>query len=64
MGNASALAVADTLRMSIPNTMGGNSGSSKKGEVQGLLTSPLDPPVAGGGGGGGGGGVGGVGGVL
>ena len=44
-GNTSALVVADTLRMA-------SSGSSKKGEIQGLLASPLDPPVAGGGGGG------------
>ena len=33
--------------MAVPIIMGGNSGSSKKGEIQGLLTSPL----AGGGGG-------------
>lgn len=52
-GNASALVVADTLRMAIPIIMGDSSGSSKKGEIQGLLTTPLNPPVAGGGGGGG-----------
>ena len=39
--------------MAIPIIMRGNSGSTKKGERQGLLTSPLDPPVAGGGEGGG-----------
>ena len=39
--------------MAIPIIMGDSSGSSKKGEIQGLLTTPLDPPVAGGGGGGG-----------
>lgn len=33
--------------MAILIIMGGNSGSSKKGEIQGLLTSPLDPPVGG-----------------
>ena len=33
--------------MAVPIIMGGNSGSSKKGEIQGLLTSPLDPPVGG-----------------
>ena len=38
--------------MAIPIIMRGNSGSTKKGERQGLLTSPLDPPVAGGGEGG------------
>lgn len=27
--------------MAVPIIMGGNSGSSKKGEIQGLLTSPL-----------------------
>ena len=52
MANASALVVADTLRMGIPIIMGGKGGSTEKGEIQGLLTSPLDPPVAGGGGGG------------
>ena len=49
MANASALVVADTLRMGIPIIMGGKGGSTEKGEIQGLLTSPLDPPVAGGG---------------
>lgn len=33
--------------MAVPIIMGSNSGSSKKGEIQGLLTSPLDPPVGG-----------------
>ena len=46
--------------MAIPIIMGDSGGSSKTREIQGLLTSPLDPPVAGGGGGvwGGGGVVG------
>ena len=44
--------------MAVPIIMGGNSGSSKKGEIQGLLTSPLDPPVGGCEGGGEGGVVG------
>ena len=35
--------------MVIPIIMGGSGESSKKREIQGLLTSPLDPPVAGGG---------------
>ena len=35
--------------MAIPIIMGDSSGSSKKREIPGLLTSPLDPPVAGGG---------------
>ena len=52
MANASALVVADTLRMGIRIIMGGKGGSTEKGEIQGLLTSPLDPPVAGGEGGG------------
>lgn len=57
-GNASALVVADTLRMAIPIIMGGNSGSSKKGEIQGLLTSSLRSTSGWWGGGGvGGGGV-------
>ena len=43
--------------MAVPIIMGGNSGSSKKGEIQGLLTSPLNPPVGGCEGGGGGGGL-------
>ena len=43
--HALALVVADSLRMAIPIIIGGNSGSSKKGEIPGLLTSPLDPPV-------------------
>ena len=40
--------------MAIPIIMGGNSGSSKKGEIQGLLTSPLRSTSGWCGGGGGG----------